>query len=123
MYEEFPLYAAMIEPGLLRRTIDGHLRSVFDPLARARPPETAPARPNGRDRAAEGMPLTAVMDGYRVAFGVVWNEIADTARRVGLSARASLDAATILIATLDAYTREMAVGYREESWTSTRPRG
>ena len=60
------------------------------------------------------MPLTAIMDGYRVAFAVVWGEIVDTARRLGLSAEASLDAATILISTLDAFTREMAVGYREE---------
>lgn len=35
---EFPVYTAMIEPTQLRATITGHLRSVFDPLARARPP-------------------------------------------------------------------------------------
>lgn len=114
VHEEFPVYAAMIEPGLLRATTAGHLRSVFAPLARAEPPETDPARPNGRDRAGEGVPLTAIMDGYRVAFGVVWGEIVATAERLGLSAKAALDAATILIATLDAFTREMAVGYREE---------
>jgi hypothetical protein len=114
VYEQFPVYAGMVRRDLLRKSVHDHVVSSFDPMARRQKADLRAAGPAGRAGAADGIPLTVVMDGYRVAFRVVWAQIAETARGMGMSADACLDAATILIASLEAFTREMSTGYRDE---------
>lgn len=112
--EQFPVYTNMVQRELLRESVHDHVVSTFDPMARNQKADLRAAGPAGRIGAADGIPLTVVMDGYRVAFRVVWSAIVETARGMGMSADACLDAATILIASLEAFTREMSLGYREE---------
>ncbi|WP_194921335.1 PucR family transcriptional regulator [Catenulispora rubra] len=114
VYEQFPVYAGMVRRDLLRESVHDHVVSAFDPMARSQKADLRAAGPTGRIGAADGIPLTVVMDGYRVAFRVVWSAIVETARGMGMSADACLDAATILIASLEAFTREMSTGYRDE---------
>ena len=114
VYEQFPVYAGMVSRAMLRESVHDHLVSAFDPVARRQKADQRAAAPAGRVGAACGVPLTVVMDGYRVAFGVVWSAIAETARGMGMSADACLEAATILIASLESFTREMSAGYRQE---------
>jgi hypothetical protein len=114
VYEQFPVYAGMVSRDMLRASVHAHVVSAFDPMARSQKADLRAAGPTGRIGAADGIPLTVVMDGYRVAFRVVWSAIVETARGMGMSADACLDAATILIASLEAFTREMSSGYREE---------
>ncbi|NUR62105.1 MAG: helix-turn-helix domain-containing protein [Catenulispora sp.] len=114
VYVQFPVYAGIVPRDLLRNTIRNHVVAGFDPMARRQKANPRMAGSTGRVGAADGVPLTVVMDGYRVAFRVVWGAIAEAARGMGMSADACLDAATILIASLDAFTREMSAGYREE---------
>lgn len=114
VYEQFPVYTGMVKRELLRQSVHDHVVSAFDPMARNQKADLRAAGPTGRIGAADRIPLTVVMDGYRVAFRVVWSAIVETARGMGMSADACLDAATILIASLDAFTREMSMGYREE---------
>ena len=114
VYEQFPVYAGMVSRDMLRASVHDHVVSAFDPMARRQKADLRAAGPAGRIGAADGIPLTVVMDGYRVAFRVVWSAIVETARGMGMSADACLDAATILIASLEAFTREMSAGYRDE---------
>ena len=112
--EEFPLYIGMIDPDALHITIKDHIHFAFEPITRYMPPDARPAATSGRDRAMEGIPLTVIMDGYRIAFGVLWSELASTADSVGLSTRAALRAASEVMETLDAFTRESSAAYKEE---------
>ena len=112
--EEFPLYIGMIEPVALHATIKDHIHFAFEPITRYMPPDSRPAATSGRDRAMEGIPLTVIMDGYRIAFGVLWKELAGTADSVGLSTKAALRAASEVMDTLDAFTRESSAAYKEE---------
>ena len=114
VYEQFPVYAGMVSRDMLRASVHDHVVSAFDPMARRQKADLRAAGPAGRIGAADGIPLTVVMDGYRVAFRAVWSAIVETARGMGMSADACLDAATILIASLEAFTREMSAGYRDE---------
>ncbi|WP_194897093.1 PucR family transcriptional regulator [Catenulispora pinisilvae] len=114
VFEQFPVYAGMVSRQMLRDSVHDHVVSAFDPMARSQKADLRAAGPTGRIGAADGIPLTVFMDGYRVAFRVVWSAIVETARDMGMSADACLDAATILIASLDAFTREMSTGYRDE---------
>ena len=112
--EEFPLYIGMIDPDALHLTIKDHIHFAFEPITRYMPPDARPAATSGRDRAMEGIPLTVIMDGYRIAFGVLWKELAGTADTVGLSTQAALRAASEVMDTLDAFTRESSAAYKEE---------
>ncbi|MEY9926263.1 sugar diacid utilization regulator [Catenulispora sp. GP43] len=112
--EEFPLYIGMIAPDALHVTIKDHIHFAFEPITRYMPPDARPAATSGRDRAMEGIPLTVIMDGYRIAFGVLWKELAGTADSVGLSTQAALRAASEVMDTLDAFTRESSAAYKEE---------
>jgi transposase-like protein len=112
--EEFPLYIGMIQPDALHGTIKDHIHFAFEPITRYMPPDARPAAASGRERAMEGIPLTVIMDGYRIAFGVLWKELAGTADTVGLSTQAALRAASEVMDTLDAFTRESSAAYKEE---------
>ncbi|MEY9933983.1 hypothetical protein ABH926_008646 [Catenulispora sp. GP43] len=94
VYQQFPVYAGMVRRESLRESVHDHVVSAFDPMARSQKADLRAAGPTGRTGAADGIPLTVVMDGYRVAFRAVWSAIVETARGMGMSADTCLDAAT-----------------------------
>jgi len=94
-----------------------NLRFVFEGLQGRRSFDTSPAVTLGSKRAADGVPLPAVMDGYRVGLHHTWDAISDLARlQPGRISRDALIAATQRVwQAQDLYTNAMAVAYREQA--------
>jgi hypothetical protein len=111
-----PLYRtdAVISAEVLRRTCLENIDFVFGPIGRARALASPESRENGRQRAKAGVPLTAVMEAYRVAARYLWECLAETAARSSVPAEVTLRAASEMWLVLDTFTQEMAEGYREE---------
>jgi hypothetical protein len=111
-----PVYGAgtVISDEELRRTCLDNIGFVFGPIGRAPAVASPESRANGRRRARDGVPLTAVMAAYRVAARYLWDCLADTAARRSVPAGVTLRAASELWLALDTFTQEMADGYREE---------
>jgi PucR C-terminal helix-turn-helix domain/GGDEF-like domain len=111
-----PVYRtdAVLSTGELRRTCLDNIHFVFGPIGRI-PAVTSPeSRENGRQRARGGVPLTAVMEAYRVAARYLWDCLAEAAARSSVPAEVTLRAASEMWLVLDTFTQEMAEGYREE---------
>jgi PucR-like helix-turn-helix protein/diguanylate cyclase with GGDEF domain len=111
-----PLYRgdAMITTAELRRTCLENIDFVFGPMGHA-PALTSPeSRDNGRRRAQAGVPLTSVMEAYRVGARFLWEQLAEHTATGEVAAQAALRAASEMWLVLDTFTQEMADGYREE---------
>ena len=111
-----PVYgtAAVISDEELRGTCLDNIGFVFGPIGRAPAVASPESRENGRRRAQAGVPLTAVMEAYRVAARYLWDCLADTAAASSAPAGVTLRAASEMWLALDTFTQEMADGYREE---------
>ena len=111
-----PVYRsdAVITAAELRRTCLENIDFVFRPMGHA-PALTSPeSRDNGRRRAQAGVPLTAVMEAYRVSARFLWERLAEPAATGEVAPEIALRAATEMWLVLDTFTQEMADGYREE---------
>ena len=105
---------AVITAAELRRTCLANIDFVFGPMGHA-PALTSPeSRDNGRRRARAGVPLTSVMEAYRVCARFLWERLAEPAATGEVAPEAALRAATEMWLVLDTFTQEMADGYREE---------
>jgi len=116
-----PVYRsdAVITTAELRRTCLENIDFVFAPMGHA-PARTSPeSRDNGRRRAQAGVPLTAVMEAYRVSARYLWERLAEPAARGEVAPEAALRAASEMWLVLDTFTQEMAEGYREETTSQT----
>jgi hypothetical protein len=116
-----PVYRsdAVITAAELRRTCLENIDFVFAPMGRA-PARTSPeSRDNGRRRAQAGVPLTSVMEAYRVSARFLWERLAEPAATGALAPEAALRAASEMWLVLDTFTQEMADGYREEITSQT----
>src|ERR1022692_4618753 len=105
---------AVISAGELRRVCLDNIDFVFGPIGRTPAVASPESRENGRQRAKGGVPLTAVMEAYRVAARYLWDCLAETAARQSVSAEVTLRAAAEMWLVQDTFTQEMADGYREE---------
>jgi hypothetical protein len=115
IYEAVPVYrSGAVDAAELSRTCLEYIRLVFEPMGRESAAESPRLREGGRRRAQVGVPLTAVMEAYRVTARYLWGELAETAARNAVSAEVALRAASELWRALDIYTRQMSEGYREE---------
>lgn len=75
----------------------------------------------GRRRAAQGVPLEAVLHAYRLGGRVIWEAMADSARAGGATAvDALLDAATSVWEVVDLYSGRVADAYRSHEWELAR---
>lgn len=92
-----------------------NIQAILGGLGRVSATTSAESREDGRRRAAAGVPLTAVLEAYRVGARFLWEEVADTARSIGASSDAVLLAGSEMWQVLDAYSQELADGYREEA--------
>lgn len=78
--------------------------------------DTTPARITGTDRAALGVPLTALMHAYRIGFQMVWREFMDVAEdHEHFSRRAVLAATERMWLAQDAFIVAMASAHREQT--------
>lgn len=77
--------------------------------------DTEPAVRAGMDRAAAGVPLTAVMEAYRIGCHLLWDElVAMAAARSHIGREALIRATGRIWMAQDVFTHAMATGYREE---------
>lgn len=116
-----PVYRsdAVITAAELRRTCLENIDFVFGPMGRT-PALTSPeSRENGRRRAQAGVPLTSVMEAYRVCARFLWERLAEPAATGEVAPEAALRAASEMWLVLDTFTQEMAHGYREEITSQT----
>ena len=95
----------------LRRTCRENIDVIFGP---AGPGTALTSRENGRRRALAGVPLTAVMEAYRVSGRFLWEQLARAAATGEVTADVALTAASGMWLVVDTFTAEMADGYREE---------
>src|ERR1700722_5164425 len=111
-----PLYRnGGVDHDTLRATSLVHLQAILGSLGR-NPATTSPeSRENGRQRAAAGVPLVAILEAYRVAARFMWEQVADSARSAGAGSEIVLQAGSEMWQVLDTYSQELADGYREEA--------
>jgi hypothetical protein len=93
------------------------IRFVFNGLAAGRPFDTSPAVTTGSKRAADNVPLPAVMDAYRVASHYIWDAISDLAswQPSRISREALMRATARLWQAQDLYTDAMTSAYRQQA--------
>lgn len=81
--------------------------------------ETGPQPPPNHGRTAApsrgGVPLATILEAYRVAARFIWEQVADTSRRVGSGSDVVLRAGSEMWQVLHTYSQELADGYREEA--------
>ena len=112
-----PVYRsdAAITAAELRRTCLENVDFIFRPMSHDVPARTSPeSRDNGRRRAQAGVPLTSVIEAYRVSARFLWERLAGAAGGGEVAPEAALRAASQMWLVLDIFTQEMADGYREE---------
>jgi hypothetical protein len=107
-------HAGAISTGQLRQTCLDNVQFILGPLGRTPALSSPESRENGRLRAKAGVPLTAVMEAYRVGARYLWERLAQEATRKAVPAAVTLQAASEMWLVLDTFTQAMADGYRDE---------
>lgn len=91
--------------------------AVLGLLSSGRSLETTAPRQSGRDRARAGIPLSTVLDAYRVGAGFIWEVVADAAQAAAVPADDLIAVTALLWQGQDLFATAMSEGYREESTT------
>jgi hypothetical protein len=92
-----------------------NLRAIFGAIATGGEFNVAPATRLGVERARDGVPLSTVMEAYRVGFRRLWEAIAvEAAARCGLNGDGLRTLTAKLLIAQDLFTAAMAAGYRQE---------
>jgi hypothetical protein len=114
--ESVPFYRATpaVTREQLRQTCLVHIHAVFGPISKRVAFDPADARENGRLRAIAGVPLTALMEAYRVGARFLWESLAERARRHQIPSDVIVNAASDIWLVQDLFTQAMADGYRAE---------
>jgi hypothetical protein len=110
-----PYQQGVVDYETLRAASLMNVRAILEDLGRVNATASFESRENGRNRAAAGVPLTVVLEAYRVGARFIWEQVASTARKVGASSDVVLVAGSELWQVLDTYSQELAEGYREEA--------
>jgi hypothetical protein len=97
----------------LRLSCVDNLRFVIEGLARGVVGDPAPAAATGVRRAEADVPLPAVLAAYRIGFRVMWEHVAEQARRHDLPAEAVIAATADAMVAHDVFTEAMAAAYNE----------
>lgn len=93
-----------------RAQVEAILRAIGDEPGR----HAGDTRAVGRARAQAGVPLTAVMDAFRLGGQQIWAALAAAALADGAPPAALVRAASDMWVVLDTFTQAMAEGYRDE---------
>ncbi len=114
---EVPLYRAAI-PLAFDLVVAGcasNIRPICTAIADGGSFDTAAATDLGVERARDGVPLSSVMEAYRVGFRRLWDAAAaESTDGVGVNGGVLRDLTAKLWAAQEAYTDAMAVGHRAE---------
>jgi hypothetical protein len=110
-----PYQRGVVDHETLRVASMMNIGAILEDLGRVNATVSFESRENGRNRAAAGVPLTVVLEAYRVGARFIWEQVASTARKVGASSDVVLAAGSELWQVLDTYSQELAEGYREEA--------
>jgi PucR C-terminal helix-turn-helix domain/GGDEF-like domain len=110
-----PYQQGVVDHETLRAASMMNIAAILEDLGRVNATTSFESRENGRNRAAAGVPLTIVLEAYRVGARFIWEQVARTARKVGASSDVVLAAGSELWQVLDTYSQELAEGYREEA--------
>jgi PucR C-terminal helix-turn-helix domain/GGDEF-like domain len=115
---EVPLYGSTVAVPFdaVVQACAANLRAIFGAIAAGDGFDLTAATRLGADRAREGVPLSSVMEAYRVGFRRVWEALADESD----DARALRVLTDKLLAAQDVLTAAMAAGYREEQTSRAR---
>jgi len=116
IWREVDYYADTGQVGRDELTADSRksLRQIFEVLNSSTPYGTEMATLTGEARAQAGIPLPAIMEAYRVAARLTWDELVDLAAdRPRLSREALIRATGRLRLAQDVYTHAMASAYRD----------
>jgi hypothetical protein len=110
-----PAYAAgPVEPEILRQSCLDMISHILEPIARGEDPSLDVFDGTGRAVALAGLPLTALLDAFRVAAISGWEQFVAIAPALGVSMEVVLRIASRFLRLLDLFTQEMTRGYREE---------
>ncbi len=110
-----PYQRGVVDHETLRAASVMNIRAILEGLGRFSATTSFESRENGRARAAAGVPLTMVLEAYRVGARFIWDQVASTARTLGASTDVVLRAGSEMWQILDTYSQELAEGYREEA--------
>ena len=110
-----PYQQGVVDNETLRAASMMNIGAILEDLGRVNATTSFESRENGRNRAAAGVPLTVVLEAYRVGARFIWEQVASTARKVGARSDVVLVAGSELWQVLDTYSQELAEGYREEA--------
>jgi len=92
-----------------------NLRAIFGAIATGGEFNVAPATRLGVERARDGVPLSSVMEAYRVGFRRLWEAVAvEAAARCCLNGDGLRSLTAKLLIAQDLFTAAMAAGYRQE---------
>ncbi len=114
---EVPLYRAAV-PVAFDLVVAGcaaNIRPICDAIADGGAFDTTAATELGVERARGGVPLSSVMEAYRVGFRRLWDAVVtESTGRVGVNGGVLRDLTDKLWAAQAAYTDAMTVGHRAE---------
>ena len=110
-----PYQQGVVDHETLRAASAMNIGAILGDLGRVNATASFESRENGRDRAAAGVPLTIVLEAYRVGARFIWEQVASAARKLSAGSEVVLAAGTELWQVLDTYSQELAEGYREEA--------
>jgi PucR C-terminal helix-turn-helix domain/GGDEF-like domain len=92
-----------------------NMRAIFGAIAAGVDFDVTAANRLGVDRARDGVPLSSVMEAYRVGFRRVWEAVAtEAATRPCMNGDALRTLTAELLTAQDVFTGAMAAGYRQE---------
>jgi hypothetical protein len=92
-----------------------NMRAIFGAIAAGGDFNVTAATRLGIERARDGVPLSSVMEAYRVGFRRVWEAVAaEAATRPGMNGDALRALTAKLLTAQDLFTNAMAAGYRQE---------
>lgn len=110
-----PYHHGLVDHETLRAASRMNIVAILEGLGTVNATTSLESRENGRQRAAAGVPLTVVLEAYRVGARFIWEQVARTARTAGASSDVVLRAGSEMWQILDTYSQELAEGYREEA--------
>lgn len=107
---------ALVSDDELRATVREHLGFILGAFgARTARYDTRAAAETGRNRAAAGVPLAAVMDSYRLCARFIWDELCvEAAGRDTVTDAGVVAASSAMWRVLEEFTTAMVTGYQEE---------
>jgi hypothetical protein len=107
--------ATRVPMDVVAESCGAHARALFHAIAAGTAFDSGPATEVGIRRAREGVPLSSVMDAYRVGFREVWEAIAaESVSKIRLNGEAMRILTKKTLAAQSMYTAAMTESYRDE---------